>query len=164
MEYEPIDFTFTKEERKIAIKEGYRRQRIDEKLNLKGRNGGPATGKKSELLNLIGAAGEMAVASHLGLKDQLYKEKLPVRGSYDLPPDIDVKTTQKHINDLIVQLDDVKTKRYVLVTIENKKCMIHGWITSERAMRPIHIKDPKGGRPAYFVPKGLLEPISTLIL
>lgn len=162
--YEPIEYIFTEEERRLAADEGRRRQRVNEKKGLRGRNGGPEVGEKALHINLIGAAGEMAVASYLGLKEFLYEESQAIRGSYDLPPDIDVKTSQKHMYDMPVQLDDVKTKRYVHVTIENKKCIIHGWITAEKAMRPIHIKDPAGGRPAYFVPKGLLEPISTLIL
>jgi len=164
MEYEPINFVFTKEERKIAADEGYRRQKVNEKRNLRGRNGGAEKGNTAQKIHLIGAAGEMAVASLLGLKEHLYEETDAKRGSYDLPPDIDVKTTQKHINDLIVQLDDVKTKRYVLVSIEKKECIIHGWVEAERAMKEIFIKDPVGGRPAYFVPKGILNPMSTLIL
>lgn len=162
--YEPIEFIFTEEERIAAINEGKRRQRVNEEKKVRGRNGGLESGNESLHINIIGAAGEMAVASYLGLKEFLYEETEAVRGSYDLPPDIDVKTNQHHIGDLIVQLDDVKTKRYILVTIENKKCVIQGWTNAERAMRPIHIKDPAGGRTAYFVPKGILEPISTLIL
>jgi hypothetical protein len=162
--YEPIDFEFTEEERRLATDEGRRRQKVNEEKNLRGRNRGAEKGEEALKIHLIGAAGEMAVASYLGLKEFLYEESDAKRGSYDLPPDIDVKTSQKHFYDLIVQLDDVKTKRYVHVSIENKKCIIHGWTTAEKVMKEQYIKDPKGGRPAYFFPKGLLEPMSTLNL
>lgn len=162
MEYEPIEFIFTEEERKLAADEGYRRHNIDKEIGAKPRNGAPEEEEKALLLSLYGAAGEMAVASYLGLKDSLFQEKLPVRGSVDIPPNIDVKTAMAHRHNLIVQLDDIKTKTYVLVTIENKKCIIHGWVIGERVMRDININDPVGGRPAYFITKGLLNPISEL--
>jgi hypothetical protein len=164
MEYEPIEFVFSDEERKLAADEGYRRYKIDVEIGAKGRNGGPAVGDEAQLINLIGTAGEMAVASYLGLKEFLYKEKLPVRGSFDIPPNIDVKTAMCHRHNLIIKFDDNPSYVYVLVTIENKKCIIHGWVTGERVMKPIFEGDPVGGRPAYFVPKGLLNPIHTLFV
>jgi hypothetical protein len=44
----------------------------------------------------------MAVASHLGMKDLLYKETQAKKGSDDLPG-MDIKTRSKHSYDLIVQ-------------------------------------------------------------
>lgn len=161
MEYEPIKYILTKEEKKIAAKEGYRRQKVNEEKKLTGRNSGPEEGKEALRVHLIGAAGEMVVASYLGLKKFLYQETDAVRGSYDLPPDIDVKTRARHYYDLIVQLDDNPTKRYILVTIENKECLIHGWIHAENAMKKYYIKAYANRGAAYFVPKGVLNPIST---
>lgn len=112
-------------------------------------------------IHLLGAAGEMAVASHLGLKEFLYKETEAKRGSCDLPS-IDVKTRSRHSYDLIVQKNESPNKKFVLVTIEHKKTLIHGWICGNDAMKEEYWSDPAGGRPAYFVPKTALMPMSTL--
>jgi hypothetical protein len=162
MEYEPIEIHFSDEERKLAADEAYRRQKVNEEKKLTGRNGGAEIGDEALRIHLIGAAGEMAVASYLGLKNFLYTESEAKRGTSDLPPNIDVKTRAKEYYDLVVQLDDDPTKIYVLVTIENKRCIIHGWIHGKNTMKDQFYKDPVGGRPAYFIPKGLLSPISTL--
>ena len=157
----PIEFIFTEEEREAACKEAFRRQAINEIRGLKGRNGGAATGAMALTIHLLGAAGEMAVASHLGLKDFLYKETEAKRGSCDLPG-IDVKTAGRHRYNLIVQKNESPAKKYVLVTIEDKKTLIHGWIGGKEAMDVKYWSDPAGGRPAYFVPKTALQPMSTL--
>jgi len=157
----PIEFVFTEEERKAARKEAFRRQAINEIRGLKGRNGGVATGTMALTIHLLGAAGEMAVASYLGLKEFLYKETEAKRGSCDLPG-IDVKTRSRHSYDLIVQKNEHPDKKFVLVTIENKKTVIHGWIRGKDAMKKEYWSDPAGGRPAYFVPKTALMPMSTL--
>jgi hypothetical protein len=157
----PIEFVFTEEEREAACKEAFRRQAVNEIRGLKGRNGGAAQGAMALTIHLLGAAGEMAVASYLGLKHELYKEVEARRGSCDLPG-IDVKTRSRHGYDLIVQKDESLGKKFVLVTIENKKTLIHGWICAKDAMKERFWSDPAGGRPAYFVPKTALQPMSTL--
>ena len=157
----PIDFTFTEEEREAARVEAFRRQTINEAQGLKGRNGGAAAGSKALTIHMLGAAGEMAVASYLGLKDCLYQETEAKRGSCDLPG-IDVKTRSRHSYDLIVQKNEHPDKKFVLVTIQDKKTVIHGWIRGKDAMKKEYWSDPAGGRPAYFVPKTALMPISTL--
>jgi hypothetical protein len=68
----------------------------------------------------------MAVASHLGMKDFLYKETQAKKGSDDLPG-IDIKTRSKHSYDLIVQRNESPDKKFVLVTIQDKTTLIHGW-------------------------------------
>jgi hypothetical protein len=103
----------------------------------------------------------MAVASHLGLKEFLYKETEAKRGSCDLPG-IDVKTRSRHCYDLIVQKNESPEKKFVLVTIQDKKTVIHGWIRGKDAMKKEYWSDPAGGRPAYFVPKTALMPMSAL--
>jgi hypothetical protein len=157
-----IGFTFTEEEREAACQEAFRRQAVNEIRGLKGRNGGAATGVMALTIHLLGAAGEMAVASHLGLKEFLYKETEAKRGSCDLPG-IDVKTRSRHSYDLIVQKNESPNKKYVLVTIEDKKTIIHGWIRGKDAMKEQYWADPAGGRPAYFVPKTALMPMSALM-
>jgi hypothetical protein len=159
----PIVFTFTEEERRIAMEEGMRRQRVNEAKGLRGRNKGAWRGDKALEIHLLGAAGEMAVASYLGLKEHLYKETEAKRGSADLPGNIDVKTRSKASYDLIVQRNESPDKRFVLVTIEDQKTLIWGWCWGREAMDEQYWADPARGRPAYFVCKEALHSIDTLL-
>ena len=144
------------------MEEGMRRQAVNEAKGLRGRNRGPRFGQKALDVHLLGAAGEMAVASYLGLKHELYKEKEAKRDSDDLPG-IDVKTRSKHSYDLIVQKNENPCKKFVLVTIESQKTLIHGWCYGKEAMEEKFWADPARGRAAYFVPKQYLRPIDTLM-
>ena len=157
-----IVFHFSEEDKELVRTEAVRRQRVNERKGLKGRNGGPADGGKALLFHKLGAAGELAVADYLHLREFLYQETEAKRGSFDLPPDIDVKTRSDHNHDLICQLDEKPGKTLVLVTIQNKITLLHGWIKSEDAMKQQWRKDPAGGRMAYFVPKAELLSLSTL--
>lgn len=158
----PLVFGFSEEDKEIVRAEALRRQRVNEQKGLKGRNGGPADGGKALLFHKLGAAGELAVADYLHLREFLYQETEAKRGSFDLPPNIDVKTRSRHNYDLICQLDEKPGKTLVLVTIQNKITLLHGWIRSEDAMKQQWRKDPAGGRMAYFVPKAELLSLSTL--
>jgi hypothetical protein len=157
----PIEFVFSDEERQQAMEEGLRRQRVNESKALRGRNGGAWQGSKALDIHLLGAAGEMAVASYLGLKDHLYKETEARRGSDDLPG-IDVKTRSRHSYDLIVQKQENPQKRFVLVTIESQKTLLHGWCYGGEAMEERYWADPARGRPAFFVPKTVLRSMDSL--
>ena len=158
----PIVFTFTDEERRIAMEEGMRRQAVNEAKGLRGRNRGPRFGQKALDVHLLGAAGEMAVASYLGLKEYLYRETEAKRGSDDLPG-IDVKTRSKHSYDLIVQKNENPEKKFVLVTIESQKTLIHGWCYGHEAMQEQYWADPARGRPAYFVGKEALKSMDSIL-
>ena len=157
----PISFVFTAEERQAAMEEGMRRQSVNEAKGLRGRNGGASFGSKALEIHLLGAAGEMAVASHLGMKSFLYQATEAERGSCDLPG-IDVKTRSKHQYDLIVQKNEPAEKKYVLVTIQDKTTLVHGWIYGGEAMQEKFWADPARGRPAFFVPKENLHSMDTL--
>ena len=91
----------------------------------------------------------------------MYQETQAKRGSDDLPG-IDVKTRSKHKYDLIVQKNEDPRKKFVLVTIEDQTTLLHGWCYGEEAMKDEYWADPARGRPAYFVPKEQLSPLSTL--
>jgi hypothetical protein len=160
----PISFVFSEEERRLAIEEGMRRQHVNEARGLRGRNGGAWQGSKALDIHLLGAAGEVAVASYLGLKEHLFKEKEARRGSDDLPGGIDVKTRSKAAYDLIVQRNESPDKKFVLVTVENQQTLIHGWCYGHEALQEQYWADPARGRPAYFVPKEALRSIDELLL
>jgi hypothetical protein len=156
----PISFVFSEEERRLAMEEGMRRQGVNEAKGLRGRNGGAWQGSKALDIHLLGAAGEMAVASYLGVKDLLYKETQAKKGSDDLPG-IDIKTRSKHSYDLIVQKQEDPRKKFVLVTVERQQTLIWGWCYGENAMREEYWADPARGRPAYFFPKERLRCMDT---
>jgi hypothetical protein len=158
----PLTFAFTPDQRQRARAEAFRRQSINEKQGKKGRNNGAEKGDLALRHHLLGAAGEMAVAVMLDMEDKLYQETEAKRGSVDLPPNIDVKTRSRHDYDLICQLDEKPGKALVLVTIQHKITLIHGWIKSEDAMQAQWKKDPAGGRAAYFVPQSVLLPLLEL--
>jgi hypothetical protein len=161
MAHHPIEFVFTPEERRLAMEEGIRRQAVNEAKGLRGRNNGPRFGDKALEVHLLGAAGEMAVASYMGLKEHLYAEKEARRGSDDLPG-MDIKTRSKHSYDLIVQKREEPQKRFVLVTIQDQKTLLHGWCYGHEAMQERFWADPARGRPAYFVGKEHLRSMETL--
>ncbi len=158
----PIEICLTEEERALARKEGIRRQSINAAKGLRGRNGGAWQGSKALDIHLLGAAGEVAVASYLGLKEHLFKETEACRGSDDLPGGIDVKTRSRHSYDLIVQKQEDPQKRFVLVTICGQQTLIWGWCYGREAMQERYWSDPARGRPAFFVPKERLHSIDTL--
>jgi hypothetical protein len=157
----PISFVFTPEERQAAMDEGMRRQSVNEAKGLRGRNGGASFGGKALDIHLLGAAGEMAVASYLDMKHELYKETEAKKGSDDLPG-IDIKTRSKHSYDLIVQRQEDPDRKFVLVTIENQQTLLHGWCYGRQAMDVRYWADPARGRPAFFMPKENLHPMETL--
>lgn len=151
----------TEAERMGAYTEALRRYTVNTANDVQGRNGAPAVGNEAFQMDLLGAAGEMAVAAHLHIKHLLYRETKPQRGSYDLPW-FDVKTSSRDWGNLIVQLDGPREMNYVLVTIEKRQITIRGWAHSSEVMRPEYIADPKGGRRAYFFPQEKLRPMDTL--
>ena len=158
----PISFVFSEEERSLAMEEGMRRQGVNEAKGLRGRNGGAWKGSKALDIHLLGAAGEVAVASYLGMKEHLFKETEARRGSDDLPG-IDVKTRSRHQYDLIVQKNENACKKFVLVTIESQKTFLHGWCYGHEASQKHFWADPARGRPAFFVPKNCLHSMETLL-
>ena len=95
------------------------------------------------------------------MKHLLYQETQAKKGSDDLPG-IDIKTRSKHSYDLIVQKNEDPRKKFVLVTIQDKTTLIHGWCYGRDAMKEEFWADPARGRPAYFVPKEALAPIDSL--
>lgn len=145
------------------MEEGMRRQQVNEARGLRGRNGGAWQGSKALDIHLLGAAGEMAVASHLGMKDLLYKETQAKKGSDDLPG-MDIKTRSKHSYDLIVQRSESLGKKFILVTIQDQTTLIHGWCYGHEATKEEYWADPARGRPAYFVPKKALRSVDELLL
>lgn len=159
----PVKVVLTKNERELAIAEAHRRQVVNEKRGLYGRNNGPSFGIKALEAHILGSLGEMAVASLLHLKEHLYADTIAAKGSCDLPGLIDVKTRRGHHRDLIVQKQENPIKKFILVTIENEVILVQGWCYGKEAMKSFYWKDPAKGRPAYFVPQEKLSSVSKLL-
>jgi hypothetical protein len=157
-----IVWRLTEEEKELARAEARRRQQSNECNGLKGRNNGPERGPEALKAHMLGSGGEVAVASFLELKQFLFQENQAKRGSYDLPPDIDVKTRARHYYDLICFVDEAPGKTLVLVTIESKEVRIHGWIKAYDAKQKQWLKTHVPGRTAFFVPKEALRPMQEL--
>jgi hypothetical protein len=149
-------------EKALAIAEGERRQETNAKQGRLGRNNGPALGDDALRMHILGAGGEMAVASFLGLKNFVFQETEAIRGSCDLPFNIDVKTRSRHYYDLICLLDESEDKALVLVTIQNQEIRLHGWLHAHQAKQPQWRKEHVLGRPCYFVPKENLRSMEEL--
>lgn len=156
-----VEFIFTEEQRLMAFQEAVRRHEDNINHSRKGRNGAPSRGPRAAMMHLLGAAGELAVAQYLNISQFLYSDTKPIRGSSDLMM-IDVKTRSKHYYDLLVQLDDDPRKKFVLVTIEGKKTLIHGWANGVDCMKQNFVKAFEPGRDCYAVPRGHLRPIEEL--
>jgi hypothetical protein len=142
--------------------EGKRRQEVNEKKKLTGRNSGAAAGPRALEMHILGAKGELAVAQYLGLEPCVFQDLVPSRGSYDIPPNIDVKTRSQHWMDLVVQIDDSSNKVFVHATCVDSNVQMHGWAYGYEIMQPKYKKDPARGRPAYFVPFSALRPMPLL--
>lgn len=157
-----LEWKLTSEEKDAIHLEAHRRQSVNERQGLKGRNNGAEKGAMALRLHTLGAGGEMAVASFLGMKDKVFNDVVARRGSCDLPPDIDVKTRPRHYYDLICQLDEDPNKTLVLVTVENKQVLLHGWTKAYEAMQERWKREYVKNRPCYFFPKENLRPIQSL--
>jgi len=157
-----LEWTLTADEKDAIRAEARRRQSINEAKGLRGRNNGPERGEEALRVHTLGAGGEMAVASFLGMKDKVFSDVVAKRGSCDLPPDIDVKTRAKHYYDLICQLDETPDKTLVLVTVQNKQVILHGWAKAYEAMQEQWKREYVKGRACYFLPKENLRPIQSL--
>lgn len=149
-------------ERALSIAEGERRQNVNVAQGKVGRDRGPTDGHDALRVHILGAGGEMAVASYLGLKQHVFQEKEAVRGSYDLPPNIDVKTRAKHYYDLACFLNESPEKTLVLVTIESREIRLQGWIKAHDAKQEQWKRSHVPGRISYFVPKEALRPMAEL--
>jgi hypothetical protein len=156
-----VEFFFTDEQRTRAKAEGDRRQTFNEQRGTRGRNKAPGKGAAAQAMHQLGAAAEVAVAAFLDAEDYLFLDESPVRGSCDLPG-IDVKCRSNHTYDLLVQLDDDLSKTYVLVTIQNKRTYIHGFIPGIEVPAVGVVKEFVPKRPCYAIPQSSLKSMDLL--
>lgn len=162
----PIDIRLSDQQLQAAEVEAARRQSVNEAKQLRGRNNAPSRGASALEMHRLGCVGEVAVASYLGLEEHLFKAESAVRGSADLPGNLEVKTRSRHGYDLLIQLDDDPSKLFVLVTydkgVDGKLAKIIGWTYGFCVMQKRLIREFVKGRPCYAVPHRYLQPLEAL--
>jgi hypothetical protein len=115
--------------------------------------------------NIEGAAGEMAVAKHLGL---FWSGNVGDLGSDDVAG-YQVKTnTSRKWDDLILRKRNRPDRVYISVLSfiapapGVAKFIITGWINGVDAMQEKYWREGLPGMPAFFVPRSVLQPLDTL--
>ncbi|NBW09696.1 MAG: hypothetical protein EBR82_16900 [Caulobacteraceae bacterium] len=109
-------------------------------------------------VHMEGACGEMALAKFLGVywSGSVDAFRLPDVGS------LQVRTRSSHEYDLIVRHADSDESRYVLITGQAPRYVIHGWMLGKDAKQS-HYYKTYGDRPgAFFVPQSDLRDITLI--
>ena len=107
-------------------------------------------------IDILGAAGEMAVARVLG---RYWGGDVSSFKRADLGHSVQVRTRSNHDYDLIIRHDDNPEDVYVLVTGTTTRLRVHGWIRGAEAKKDEWLKT-YGDRPAaWFVPQSALRPL-----
>lgn len=144
----------TKDEIRFADSVGRAFHDQAKKRNRQPRNGAPIDDHEALAIHILGARCEYAgklycdpVVWHTEILDD-------VRNTADLEDWIDIKGIEKSHYRLMVQKDDQENWAYFLVdgTLHPLYKMI-GWCWGHEAKQKQYWDDPKGGRPAYFVPR-----------
>lgn len=108
--------------------------------------------------NIEGAIGEAVVAK---LMDKWWSGSLGNWQAADVG-NLQVRTTKHKDGRLIVHPKDKDNDVFILVVGEAPTYDVAGWIRGIDAKSEMHWQDPKGGRPAYFVPRDALQPMDVL--
>jgi hypothetical protein len=122
----------------------------------KSKHGAP-TGIKGDALHLMSCRAEMAVAKYL---DRFWSGAVGEYSAADIGPGrgIEVRGTELPHGKLIVHPDkDPDDSIFVLVIASGRVFTLVGWMKGRVAKQQQWWSDPTGeGRPAFFVPQGLL--------
>lgn len=147
-------------EMQIAFAVGSQRQIYNMKIGAAHRHG--AAGLENAIaFDMIGCAGEMAVAKALNL----YWDVSMGHSIVDVGGLIEVRAVTRSDKRLILHPDDKPNLPYVLVYNEPKTnhFVIKGWVFGADGMRDEFWADPqKTNRHAYFVPDSHLKSIEEL--
>ena len=104
---------------------------------------------------IVGAAGELAVARFLGID-----QELGINTFHTVPDvggNIEVRTTTREDGRLVVRNNDSPSRLYVLVTGTPPEMVIRGAIMGADARRPEWLWNPHNNVPSWFVPQSALE-------
>jgi hypothetical protein len=156
-----IDFSLTPREILLCEAEATLRHEYNKSKNRAGRLNGPQQDAKGWEIDVAGAIGEMAVAKYLGIEELafVYNDHY---AKFDLPPNIDVKTSLGHNRRLPIFLNEDPLKLFVFVTYAYQVIRLQGWILGQDGMKKEFVDNPVGRGDSYYVPKFALNEMSTL--
>lgn len=108
--------------------------------------------------HIEGACGEYAVAKHFGI---FWSGNL---GQFEMADvgKLQVRTTDAPHKRLILYKKDNPEDIFVSVVGLAPRYTLRGWVYAFEGKKPEFWKDPKGGRPNYFVSTDILRPMETL--
>ena len=155
---ERVTVTLTEEQITYCVKIARRRQESAERHARPGGNGGPVCGSAALDIHKMGVFGECA--AYLWLKPiQWHRfQESGLSTLPDLADFIDVKTRKFSWHQLIVQKADPDEWAYLLVNSErHPDYEIVGWLWGHEAKARGTLRDPVGGREAFFVPERALR-------
>ena len=107
-----------------------------------------------------GACGEYAVALYMG---QPWDGALGNLRAADVGPTVQVRAGLEDHYRLILHPSDPDDHAFILVTGRAPRLTIRGWLLGREGKQQCWWQDPKGSRPAYFVPQSALQPISRAV-
>lgn len=105
-------------------------------------------------IDVLGACGELAVAKAV---NQFWSPSVnTMHKGADVGTDIEVRTTDKPDNCLIVREEDNPDRWYFLVIGNPPHMSVRGFIRGRNARQDAWLRNPHGHRPAWFVPQEFL--------
>lgn len=104
--------------------------------------------------HIQGAAAEAAVAKYL---NRWWSGALNNLGAADVGQHLQVRSTQHEKGCLILHRPDPDDHYFILAVGRAPTFRLAGWIRAAAGKDESFWRDPKGGRPAFFVPQSALE-------
>jgi hypothetical protein len=146
----------------IDLGERYGRLR-DSESRRKGhrdRHGASFSEEQSVHGHIIGVSAEIAAARLIGVPDTWRPTVNAQRGQPDIPPNWQVRATERTTGRLIVRPSENPEQRFILVIANPPRYDVAGFILGEDAMRQEWLKDAAGrSAPAYWVDREFLHAV-----
>jgi hypothetical protein len=105
-----------------------------------------------------GAIGELVVAKALNL---YWAGSVNTGKAFDVA-DLQVRTTPRHSNRLIIRPKDIDDHKIIHVTGQPPVYRVHGWLLVRDGKKESWLEAPNNRPPAYFIPNNFLRPIKEL--
>jgi hypothetical protein len=143
----------TLEEYRYGVELGTFRNEEDYRLGRHHRWGLQCTKEQATRMHINGALAEIGGAAILKLTFRSTQLREP-----DLPCKIQVRAISTITHSLLLHPDDPDLERFILVYRKEKsrRCELLRWTVAGDVKLRRYWKDPKGGRPAFFVPQSAL--------
>lgn len=150
-----VEIKLTIDEIRAGVMAGVERQLMNLQNGARPRYG--ADSDNDWQSNIEGVLGEMAVAKLLEVE---YDPNLGNYQAVDVGDLYQVRTSPKP--SLLLHPPDKDHHIFIFANGVNGTYGMAGWVYGQEGKRKEFWRDPKGGRPCYFVPKHALNPIEQL--